>query len=84
MPFEGEYEPSPWDWVREQVEAYEESGGREGNTLYYGYTVYDPSVLAEPWKVGPRAIQLNTANGPYNEDPPCIMNPRPMVSRERG
>ena len=57
---------------------------REGNTLNYGYTVYDPTVLAEPWKVGPRAIQLNTTNGPYNEDPPCIMNPRPMVSRERG
>jgi hypothetical protein len=57
---------------------------REGNTLYYGYTVYDPNVLAEPWTVGPRAIQLNTTNGPYNEDPPCIMNPRPMVSRERG
>jgi hypothetical protein len=57
---------------------------RDGNMLYYGYTVYDPSVLAEPWKVGPRAIQLNTTNGPYNEDPPCIMNPRPMVSRERG
>jgi hypothetical protein len=57
---------------------------RDGNTLYYGYTVYDPDVLAEPWVVAPRAIQLNTANGPYNEDPPCIMNPRPMVSRERG
>jgi hypothetical protein len=57
---------------------------RDGNTLYYGYTVYDPDVLAEPWVVGPRAIQLNTTNGPYNEDPPCIMNPRPMVSRERG
>ncbi|PYR79327.1 MAG: hypothetical protein DMF87_11665 [Acidobacteria bacterium] len=57
---------------------------RDGNTLYYGYTVYDPDVLAEPWVVGPRAIQLNTTNGPYNEDPPCIMNTRPMVSRERG
>jgi hypothetical protein len=57
---------------------------RDGNTLYYEYTVYDPDVLAEPWHVGPRAIQLNTSNGPYNEDPPCIMNPRPMVSRERG
>ena len=57
---------------------------RTGNTLSYEYTVYDPDVLAEPWTVGPRNIQLNTANGPYNEDPPCIMNPRPMVSRERG
>jgi hypothetical protein len=57
---------------------------RQGNTLFYEYTVIDPEVLAEPWTVGPRPIQLNTANGPYNEDPPCIMNPRPMVSRERG
>jgi deazaflavin-dependent oxidoreductase (nitroreductase family) len=27
------YEPSPWEWVSEQVEAYERSGGREANTL---------------------------------------------------
>lgn len=33
MPLEGEYEPSPWDWVREQVEAYESSNGERGNTL---------------------------------------------------
>jgi len=33
MPIEGDYEASPWDWVRDQVEAYEASGGREANTL---------------------------------------------------
>jgi deazaflavin-dependent oxidoreductase (nitroreductase family) len=33
MPLQGDYEASPWDWVREQVEAYEASGGREANTL---------------------------------------------------
>jgi deazaflavin-dependent oxidoreductase (nitroreductase family) len=33
MPLEGEYEPSPVGWVREQVERYEASGGREANTL---------------------------------------------------
>lgn len=33
MPLEGEYEPSPEKWVRDQVEAYERSGGREANTL---------------------------------------------------
>jgi len=33
MPLEGEYEPSPATWVREQVEAYESSGGERGNTL---------------------------------------------------
>src|SRR3954467_12344728 len=32
-PLEGEYEPSPWDWVREQVEEYEASGGTRANTL---------------------------------------------------
>jgi len=30
---EDEYEPSPWDWVREQVETYEQTEGREANTL---------------------------------------------------
>ena len=33
MPLEGEYEPSKWDWVREQVERYEATGGREADTL---------------------------------------------------
>jgi deazaflavin-dependent oxidoreductase (nitroreductase family) len=33
MPIEGEYEPSSWDWVREQVAAYEASGGERANTL---------------------------------------------------
>ena len=33
MPLEGEYEPSPEKWVRDQVEAYERSGGTEANTL---------------------------------------------------
>src|SRR3954453_21557006 len=33
MPLDGEYEPSPQKWVRDQVELYERTGGREGNTL---------------------------------------------------
>jgi deazaflavin-dependent oxidoreductase (nitroreductase family) len=33
MTLEGEYEPSPAQWVRDQVEAYERSGGKEANTL---------------------------------------------------
>ena len=28
-----DYEPSPWQWVRDQVETYERTGGREANTL---------------------------------------------------
>ena len=33
MALTGEYEPSTTAWVREQVEAYEASGGTEGGTL---------------------------------------------------
>ena len=33
MPLEGEYEPSPWDWVADQVKLYEETGGAEGNEM---------------------------------------------------
>jgi deazaflavin-dependent oxidoreductase (nitroreductase family) len=29
----GEYEPSPSEWVRDQVEEYESSGGTKANTL---------------------------------------------------
>jgi deazaflavin-dependent oxidoreductase (nitroreductase family) len=28
-----EYEASPWEWVRDQVDTYESTGGREANTL---------------------------------------------------
>jgi deazaflavin-dependent oxidoreductase (nitroreductase family) len=30
---QGEYAPSPWDWVRDQVAEYEASGGQRANTL---------------------------------------------------
>jgi deazaflavin-dependent oxidoreductase (nitroreductase family) len=33
MATDGEYEPSPWDWVRDQVAEYESSGGQRANTL---------------------------------------------------
>ena len=32
-PLDGDYEPSPVDWVRKQVEEYEASGGTRANTL---------------------------------------------------
>jgi len=34
MPLEGEYEPSPQAWVRDQVAEYESSGGQRANTLF--------------------------------------------------
>ena len=33
MALDGEYEPSPAQWVRDQVELIESSGGTEGTTL---------------------------------------------------
>jgi deazaflavin-dependent oxidoreductase (nitroreductase family) len=33
MPLEGEYEPSPWEPIAQQVELYETTGGREGREL---------------------------------------------------
>ena len=33
MAIQGEYEPSALQWVRDQVEAYEASGGAKANTL---------------------------------------------------
>jgi deazaflavin-dependent oxidoreductase (nitroreductase family) len=33
MPIDGDYEPSTWSWVSEQVDAYESSGGTTGITL---------------------------------------------------
>lgn len=33
MPLTGEYEPSPTEWVRDQVAEYERSGGQRANTL---------------------------------------------------
>jgi deazaflavin-dependent oxidoreductase (nitroreductase family) len=33
MTLEGEYGPSPSQWVRDQVETYERTGGQEANTL---------------------------------------------------
>lgn len=42
MTLQGEYEPSAQQWVRDQVAAYEASGGREANTLQGGK---DPIVV---------------------------------------
>ena len=33
MAIEGEYEPSPAKWVRDQVETFEATNGQEANTL---------------------------------------------------
>jgi F420H(2)-dependent quinone reductase len=34
MPLEGPYDPSPAQWIRDQVDLYESSGGTRGTTLW--------------------------------------------------
>ena len=39
MTLQGQYEPSQQKWVRDQVEAYEASGGTEANTIMDGLPI---------------------------------------------
>ena len=59
MSIDGEYGPSTWQWVAEQVERHESSGGAEGNMLmdcnggapehpaWYHNLVADPNVAIQ-------------------------------------
>ena len=43
MTIDGDYEPSPWEWVSTQVEKYEASGGAEAffsTTLTMGVSCF--------------------------------------------
>jgi hypothetical protein len=72
-------------WFHSNNMRVEERIRREGNTLYYQATVFDPDVLMEPWKMDPRALPLNTTDGFFNEDPPCLeLDLERMTTRERG
>ena len=51
MTLSGEYEPSPEQWVRDQVAAYESSGGTEGTTLRGVPVVVVTSVGARSGKL---------------------------------
>jgi hypothetical protein len=70
-------------WVHSNEMKVIERFRRDGNTLYYAFTVED-EMLAEPWVNPERAIPLNTSPAPIAEDPACVQDERPMVNRERG
>ncbi|MBI4886290.1 MAG: hypothetical protein HY824_04305 [Acidobacteria bacterium] len=72
-------------WFHTNNMRVEERLRREGNTLHYEATVFDPDVLMEPWTMDPRALPLNTGGAPYLEDPPCLdFDLSHMLTRERG
>jgi deazaflavin-dependent oxidoreductase (nitroreductase family) len=65
MPLQGEYEPSPAAWVRDQVAEYESSGGTEGTTLRGVPVVVITSVGASSGKLRKNPVMRVEHDGVY-------------------
>jgi deazaflavin-dependent oxidoreductase (nitroreductase family) len=65
MSLSGEYEPSPEQWVRDQVDAYESSGGTEGTTLRGVPVVVVTSVGARSGKLRKNPLMRVEHGGAY-------------------
>ena len=65
MPLQGEYAPSSSDWVREQVEEYESSGGTRGTMLRGMPVVVITSVGAGTGKLRKNPVMRVEHDGSY-------------------
>ena len=65
MSLVGEYQPSPEQWVRDQVEAYEASGGTEATTLRGVPVVVVTSVGAKSGKLRKNPVMRVEHDGRY-------------------
>jgi F420H(2)-dependent quinone reductase len=65
MTLEGEYEPSPQQWVRDQVAAYEASGGTEATTLEGVPVVVVTSVGARSGRLRKNPVMRVEHDGRY-------------------
>jgi deazaflavin-dependent oxidoreductase (nitroreductase family) len=65
MPLQGDYEPSPAKWVRDQVEEYESSGGKKGTTLRGVPVVVITSVGASSGKLRKNPVMRVEHDGVY-------------------
>lgn len=65
MPLHGEYAPSSWGWVREQVEEFEASDGAEANTLNGCPIVVVTSVGAKSGKLRKTPLMRVEHDGQY-------------------
>ncbi|MCC6315137.1 MAG: nitroreductase family deazaflavin-dependent oxidoreductase [Thermomicrobiales bacterium] len=65
MPLSGEYEPSPSDWARKQVEQFEQSGGAQGNTMRGMPIVVVTSVGARSGKLRKTPLMRVEHDGQY-------------------
>jgi F420H(2)-dependent quinone reductase len=65
MTLNGEYEPSPEQWVRDQVATYEATGGAEANTLRGVPVVIVSSVGAKSGKIRKNPVMRVEHDGSY-------------------
>jgi F420H(2)-dependent quinone reductase len=65
MPLSGHYEPSPSEWVRNQVEQYERSDGSEGNTMRGLPVIILTSLGANSGKVRKTPLMRVEHDGEY-------------------
>ncbi|WP_037603445.1 nitroreductase family deazaflavin-dependent oxidoreductase [Streptacidiphilus rugosus] len=65
MPLQGEYEPSPTDWVRAQVELFESSGGTKGTTIRGLPVVLLTSVGAKSGRIRKTPLMRVEHGGAY-------------------
>jgi deazaflavin-dependent oxidoreductase (nitroreductase family) len=65
MPLQGEYEPSPAKWVRDQVDEYESSGGMRGTTLRGVPVVVITSLGATSGKLRKNPVMRVEHDGVY-------------------
>ncbi|MEV5600492.1 nitroreductase family deazaflavin-dependent oxidoreductase [Streptomyces sp. NPDC052299] len=65
MPLQGEYEPSPSQWVRDQVEQYESSGGTEGTTMRGMPVIVLTTVGAKSGKIRKTPLMRVEHDGRY-------------------
>jgi deazaflavin-dependent oxidoreductase (nitroreductase family) len=65
MPLQGEYEPSSSEWVRDQVEEYESSGGSKGTTLRGVPVVVITSLGASSGKLRKNPVMRIEHDGVY-------------------
>ncbi|MFJ3582453.1 nitroreductase family deazaflavin-dependent oxidoreductase [Streptomyces sp. NPDC090127] len=65
MPLQGTYEPSPTQWVRDQVELYEGSGGTDGTTMRGMPVVLVTTVGAKSGKLRKTPLMRVEHDGAY-------------------
>ena len=65
MPLQGEYVPSPVEWVRNQVEEFESSGGTAGNTMKDRPVIILTSLGAKSGKIRKTPLMRVEHDGDY-------------------